>query len=116
MKELFDCHDCICIYIIEWPVHYSEESYVAVDHCPRSLLEVCGSEGGAAAGKHALLLTLLENHEGRTVEMVGTSLYYISHIYSLISFCLLRRVGLVGMPSLHSFYNQPNELCHSLLL
>ncbi|XP_049866678.1 uncharacterized protein LOC126367291 isoform X2 [Pectinophora gossypiella] len=47
-----------------------EESYVAVDHCPRSLLEVCSSEGGAAQAKHALLLTLLENHEGRTVEML----------------------------------------------
>ncbi|XP_028172175.1 ephexin-1 isoform X2 [Ostrinia furnacalis] len=48
----------------------SEESYVAVDHCARSLLEVCGSDGGAAAARHALLLTLLENHEGRTVEML----------------------------------------------
>lgn len=50
----------------------SEESYVCVEHCPRSLLEVCGSDGGAAAAKHALLITLLENHEGRTVEMVST--------------------------------------------
>ncbi|KAL0893568.1 hypothetical protein ABMA27_013757 [Loxostege sticticalis] len=48
----------------------SEESYVCVEHCPRSLLEVCGSDGGAAAAKHALLITLLENHEGRTVEML----------------------------------------------
>ncbi|CAH0718776.1 unnamed protein product, partial [Brenthis ino] len=46
-----------------------EESYVAVDHCPRSLVEVCGSDAAAGA-KHALLLTLLENHEGRTVEML----------------------------------------------
>ncbi|XP_028035521.1 uncharacterized protein LOC114246952 isoform X2 [Bombyx mandarina] len=46
-----------------------EESYVAVDHCPRSLLEVCSAEG-VAATKHALLLTLLDNHEGRTVEML----------------------------------------------
>lgn len=42
---------------------------MAVDHCPRSLLEVCSAEG-VAATKHALLLTLLDNHEGRTVEMV----------------------------------------------
>ncbi|KAJ2952521.1 hypothetical protein O0L34_g6837 [Tuta absoluta] len=48
----------------------SEDSYIAVDHCPRSLLEVCSSDSGAAQAKHALLLTLLENHEGRTVEML----------------------------------------------
>ncbi|XP_052748183.1 uncharacterized protein LOC113513781 isoform X2 [Galleria mellonella] len=45
-----------------------EESYLGIDHCPRSLLEVC--EEGPAAAKHSLLLTLLENHEGRTVEML----------------------------------------------
>ncbi|RVE54985.1 hypothetical protein evm_000352 [Chilo suppressalis] len=48
----------------------SDESYVAVDHCPRSLLEVCGVCGGEAAARHTLLVTLLENHEGRTIEMV----------------------------------------------
>ncbi|XP_073944417.1 ephexin isoform X3 [Choristoneura fumiferana] len=55
-----------------------ENSHVAVDFCPRSLLEVCagdagGGGGGGAGGasaKHALLLTLLENHEGRTLEMM----------------------------------------------
>ncbi|CAG9783397.1 unnamed protein product [Diatraea saccharalis] len=46
----------------------SESCYLAVDHCPRSLLEVCA--GDAAAARHALLITLLENHEGRTVEML----------------------------------------------
>ncbi|CAH2086843.1 unnamed protein product [Euphydryas editha] len=46
-----------------------EESFVAVEHCPRSLVEVCASDAAAGA-KHALLLTLLENHEGRTVEML----------------------------------------------
>nr|XP_034839810.1 uncharacterized protein LOC117995876 isoform X2 [Maniola hyperantus] len=46
-----------------------EECYVAIDHCPRSLVEVCSSDAAAGA-KHALLLTLLENHEGRTVEML----------------------------------------------
>lgn len=53
----------------------SEECYVCVDHCPRSLLEVARGEG-AAAGRHALLLTLLENHEGRTVEMVSRGLWF----------------------------------------
>lgn len=48
----------------------SEECYVAIDHCPRSLVEVCSSDAAAGA-KHTLLLTLLENHEGRTVEMVS---------------------------------------------
>lgn len=50
-------------------VFHSEEMFVCVDHCARSLLEVCSSEAAGAA-RHALLLTLLENHEGRTVEMV----------------------------------------------
>ncbi|XP_035435919.2 uncharacterized protein LOC118266593 isoform X3 [Spodoptera frugiperda] len=45
-----------------------EDQYICVDHCPRSLLEVCSSEVGAA--KHALLITLLENHAGRTVELL----------------------------------------------
>ncbi|XP_072944408.1 uncharacterized protein [Epargyreus clarus] len=44
------------------------EQYVAVEHCARSLLEVCASDCGAA--RHALLLTLLENRDGRTVEML----------------------------------------------
>jgi hypothetical protein len=47
---------------------FSEECYVAVDHCARSLLEVCASD---TAAKHTLLLTLLENHDGRTLEMVS---------------------------------------------
>ncbi|XP_041977510.1 uncharacterized protein LOC121731895 isoform X2 [Aricia agestis] len=45
-----------------------EDVYVCVDHCPRSLVEVCSSD--AVPAKHALLLTLLENHQGRTVEML----------------------------------------------
>ncbi|XP_075969163.1 ephexin isoform X4 [Anticarsia gemmatalis] len=48
----------------------SEDQFVCVDHCARSLLEVCASDAGAASAKHALLITLLENHEGRTVEML----------------------------------------------
>ncbi|XP_045515496.1 uncharacterized protein LOC123708702 isoform X2 [Pieris brassicae] len=47
----------------------SDECFVAIDHCPRSLVDVCSSDAAANA-KHALLLTLLENHEGRTVEML----------------------------------------------
>ncbi|XP_022819365.1 ephexin-1-like isoform X2 [Spodoptera litura] len=47
-----------------------EDQYICVDHCPRSLLEVCSSEVGAGGAKHALLITLLENHEGRTLEML----------------------------------------------
>ncbi|XP_061711876.1 uncharacterized protein LOC133521122 isoform X4 [Cydia pomonella] len=49
-----------------------ENSHIAVDFCPRSLLEVCAGDAGPAglSAKHALLLTLLENHEGRTLEML----------------------------------------------
>ena len=63
-----------------WYILYSsEESYVVVDHCPRSLVEVCSSDAAAGA-KHTLLLTLLENHEGRTIEMV--CLFILFYIYS----------------------------------
>lgn len=48
----------------------SDTQYVCVDHCARSLLEVCASDAPAAGAKHALFITLLENHEGRTVEML----------------------------------------------
>ncbi|XP_013182126.1 PREDICTED: ephexin-1-like [Papilio xuthus] len=47
-----------------------EESYLAVDWCARSLLEVCEGAAAPPAAKHALLLTLLENRDARTVEMV----------------------------------------------
>lgn len=51
---------------------------MVVGHCPRSLITVIGNgpEGGhiwpgkEAPAKHMLLLTILENHEGKTVEMV----------------------------------------------
>ncbi|GBP78660.1 Ephexin-1 [Eumeta japonica] len=46
----------------------SDDTYLAVDFCPRSLLEVSSGDGGVA--RHSLLITLLENHEGRTVEML----------------------------------------------
>ncbi|XP_068629728.1 rho guanine nucleotide exchange factor 15-like [Battus philenor] len=47
-----------------------EESFLAVDWCARSLLEVCSGETAPLAAKHALLLTLLENRDARTIEMV----------------------------------------------
>ncbi|XP_026464319.1 rho guanine nucleotide exchange factor 26-like [Ctenocephalides felis] len=55
----------------------SDENYMVVGHCPRSLITVIGNgpEGGhiwpgkEAPAKHMLLLTILENHEGKTVEM-----------------------------------------------
>ncbi|CAG5011630.1 unnamed protein product [Parnassius apollo] len=47
-----------------------EESFAAVDWCARSLLETCGGEAAPPAAKHALLLTLLENRDARTVEML----------------------------------------------
>ncbi|KPJ07964.1 Ephexin-1 [Papilio machaon] len=47
-----------------------EESYLAVDWCTRSLLEVCEGAAAPPSAKHALLLTLLENRDARTVEMV----------------------------------------------
>ncbi|XP_059061715.1 uncharacterized protein LOC131854611 isoform X2 [Achroia grisella] len=48
-----------------------EDSYLGIDHCPRSLLEVSAGEATGAA-KYPLLLTLLENHDGCTVEMLAS--------------------------------------------
>ncbi|XP_050093691.1 serine-rich adhesin for platelets [Anopheles aquasalis] len=56
----------------------SDESYLVVDYCQRALLAV--SSGNVvpglptkemqALGKNLIIMTLLENHEGKTVEMI----------------------------------------------
>ena len=57
----------------------SDQTFHVLDYCPRSLvqLEACESlpclaklpTAATAAHQHLMLLTLLSNHEGRTVEM-----------------------------------------------
>lgn len=57
----------------------SDESYMVFDYCPRSLLTVSSGEvipqlptkDIPLAGKHLLFMTLLENHDGKMVEMVS---------------------------------------------
>lgn len=57
---------------------FSEESYLVFDHCARSMLTVSSGDviphlptkEMSNVGKHLILMTLLENHEGKTIEMV----------------------------------------------
>ncbi|GAB0098227.1 LOW QUALITY PROTEIN: rho guanine nucleotide exchange factor 16 [Sergentomyia squamirostris] len=56
----------------------NDENYLVFDHCPRSMLTVSSGDvipqlptrDVALAGKHLILMTLLENHEGKTVELI----------------------------------------------
>lgn len=58
----------------------NDESYTVIDYCPRSLLNVSSGDvipqlptkEMMTAGKHLILLTLLENYEGKTIEMVNS--------------------------------------------
>lgn len=56
----------------------SDETYLVTDYCPRALLTVNSGDivpqlptkEMQAIGKHLIIMTLLENHEGKTVEMI----------------------------------------------
>uniref|UniRef100_A0A336MZU7 CSON011407 protein n=1 Tax=Culicoides sonorensis TaxID=179676 RepID=A0A336MZU7_CULSO len=55
-----------------------EESYLVFDHCQRSMLTVSSGDvipqlptkEMSNVGKHLIIMTLLENYEGKTVEMI----------------------------------------------
>lgn len=55
---------------------FSDKSYIVVDYCKRSLIEITPSDMMAQSplkdspGKNIILLTMLENHENKTLEMV----------------------------------------------
>lgn len=57
----------------------SDDTYLVFDHCCRSMLTVSSGDvipqlptkEVAMAGKHLILMTLLENHQGKTVELVS---------------------------------------------
>ena len=57
----------------------SDESYLVIDYCQRALLTVSSGDivTGLPAkemqtiGKNLIIMTLLENHEGKTIEMVS---------------------------------------------
>ncbi|KAJ9590440.1 hypothetical protein L9F63_016527, partial [Diploptera punctata] len=56
----------------------NEENFVVVDYCPRNLVQMTSTEGmahlpvkyTADGGRNLMLLTMLQNHENKTVEMV----------------------------------------------
>lgn len=62
----------------------SEENFCVVDHCPRNLVQMSSMEDlpqpqqqqlqpplkGGAGGRHLVLLTMLQNQDSKTVEMV----------------------------------------------
>lgn len=57
---------------------FSDETFLVTDYCPRALLTVNSGDivpqlptkEMQAIGKHLIIMTLLENHEGKTIEMV----------------------------------------------
>lgn len=65
-----------------WFLYFSPRNYVVVDHCPRNLVQMQTTDGltqlpvklntnSDMGGKLLMLLTMLENHEKKTVEMVN---------------------------------------------
>lgn len=57
---------------------FSEECYLVVDHCQRSLLETKEIRDFPGNNRFLLLVTLLENAENKTVEMVCTCTLCVS--------------------------------------
>lgn len=61
----------------------NEDKYMVIDYCKRSLVEIVSSETMSqspkkeAVGKYSILLTMLENFENKTIEMV----LYFNHPY-----------------------------------
>ncbi|XP_021694132.1 rho guanine nucleotide exchange factor 26-like [Aedes aegypti] len=55
-----------------------DETYLVTDYCPRALLTVNSGDivpqlptkKMQAIGKHLIIMTLMENHEGKTIEMI----------------------------------------------
>lgn len=48
----------------------SEDTYLVVDHCPRSLVQMTEMKEVIANNRYLIMLTMLENHESKTIEMV----------------------------------------------
>lgn len=55
-----------------------EDSYAVLDYCPRNMVQVDEhirtekpiGKPGSELGKNLILLTMLQNHENKTLEMV----------------------------------------------
>jgi hypothetical protein len=75
------------LYLSEDNIHHSrksapdatgDECYAVIDYCPRNLVQMTSTEGmtnlpvkfTSDGGRNLVLLTMLQNHEKKTVEMV----------------------------------------------
>lgn len=66
---------------------FREESYSVLDYCPRNMIQVeeyvraekVVGKAGSELGKNLILLTMLQNHENKTLEMVGKCFLYFFH-------------------------------------
>lgn len=67
----------------------SAERFVVLDHAHRSLVQVQHLDEGAGSvfpHEHCFNLTLLENHQGRTVEkLLKAQSQWVAHLYSKLS-------------------------------
>lgn len=59
-----------------------EDSYAVLDYCPRNMVQVDEhirtekpiGKPGSELGKNLILLTMLQNHENKTLEMVNNKI------------------------------------------
>lgn len=51
---------------------FSEESYLVIDHCQRNLVETQEQRDFPGNNRCLLQVTLLQNSENKTIEMVST--------------------------------------------
>ncbi len=65
-----------------------EDSYAVLDYCPRNMVQVDEhirtekpiGKPGSELGKNLILLTMLQNHENKTLEMVKFRTLEISNV------------------------------------
>lgn len=56
--------------------HFSDDYFIVLHYCYRSYIELNMTDIGSfplkdSQGRHLLFLTILENHEGKTIELVN---------------------------------------------
>lgn len=55
-------------------LYFSEENYSVIDYCARNLIQMTELKDPLVpSSKFLIMLTMLENHEGKTIEMVRYS-------------------------------------------
>lgn len=95
----------------------SDDAFTVIDYCPRSLMTVSSGDvipqlpakDLVMGGKHLILMTLLENHDGKMVEMVGTDLKFSillapNHLHNFLRYSLVNRKRIVN-----DGFRQPNR-------